>query len=52
MPPLNKVLLLPILPSLPGSLFQETRVYKGIQSPPPPHVQLCSASFHYFIIYL
>ena len=49
MPPLNKVLLLPIPPSLPGSLFQETRVYKGIQS--PPHVQLCSASFHYFIIY-
>ena len=33
-PPLNKVLLLPIPPPLPMSLFQETRVYKGT------HVQI------------
>ena len=51
MPPLNKVLLLPIPPSLPGSLFQETRVYKSIQSPPPPcTIVWCFISLFYNLL--
>ena len=49
MPPLNRVLLLPIPFSLPGSLFQETRVYKGIKSPPPPPMYNCVV-LHFIIL--